>query len=170
MYCRKEYCYKLNSPDIHDPDLPMQQSKAHGGTIVMWKRSLHPFISIYPLTTSSFLPLVFHPPGTTPSIHICVYLPTCGREQEFIRELSGLSAIVDKLHHDYSGSPIYLRGDFNVSNNNKKRKVLFDNFMHSECLVEVAQTHPSYHHFTGDGKVTPSWIVSYSIVMFMKMK
>ena len=48
----KEYCYKLNSQDIHVPDLPLQQSKAHGGTLVMWKRGLHPFISVRPLTSS----------------------------------------------------------------------------------------------------------------------
>ena len=65
-HLKKEYCFKLNSPDVHDPDLPLHQSKAHGGTLVMWKRDLQPFISICPSTSSSFLPLIFHPPQTTP--------------------------------------------------------------------------------------------------------
>ena len=77
-----EYCYFLNSHDKLEPDLPLKQSKAHGGTMVIWKRDLDPFITVRSdlIHSPSFLPLIIQPPGSTPSIHFCTYLPTCGRD------------------------------------------------------------------------------------------
>ena len=35
-YLEGEYCWHLNSADLHDQDLPLISSKAHGGTLMLW--------------------------------------------------------------------------------------------------------------------------------------
>ena len=89
-------------------------------------------------STSSFLPLIFHPPEALISIHICVYLPTYGRENEFLHELTNLSETLDVLRDEYPNSPIFIRGDFNVNDKNVKRKSLLDSFIIDQNLTEVA--------------------------------
>ena len=146
-----DYCYFLNSSDKYEPELALQNSKAYGGTMILWKRELHPFITVRPAQTSAFLPLVFKPPGAIPSIHVCVYLPTCGRDRAFHDDLSKLSEAIDILQAELPESPTYLRGDFNVNDKNQLRKGLLASFMLTEGMIEVPQQHPTYHHFTRNG-------------------
>ena len=70
------YKFSSNSADKLDPNLPLVKSKAYGGTMVLWKSSLDAFISVHQVSSSSFLPIFFHPPGTCLTIHFAVYLPT----------------------------------------------------------------------------------------------
>ena len=150
-YLDGEYCYDLNSPDRHDPDLPLAQSRAHGGTMILWKRSLDPFIIRQETSTSAFLPILFQPPDTEPTIHFAVYLPTRGQENLFLDELACLSTSLDFYRTKYPASSIYLRGDFNISRNNTHRNGLLDCFMNVEGLYEVPINHTTYHHFRGGG-------------------
>ena len=83
-----EYCHALNSEDTLDPELALIKNKANGGTMILWKKSLNEFITILPAKTSSFLPILFHPPGCPPSVHISLYLPTSGKESEFVQEIT----------------------------------------------------------------------------------
>ena len=115
-----DYCCYPNSLDVHDPDFPLKVSKAIGGTMALWRQDLDPFISNHPVTSAAFLPLILQPPGCITSIHIGVYLPTHGREQEFFHELTELSHTMEVLQTEYPDSPIYLRGDFNVNKNHMK--------------------------------------------------
>ena len=151
-YLSGAYASSLNSADIYDPELPLVKSKANGGTMVLWKRRHDPHIKLYPVQTPAFLPVIFQPPGSAPSIHIAVYLPTLGRESEFIEELSKLSITVDELSETHPDAPIYLRGDFNVSKTNAKRTQLLDHFCSQHNLLQTLITKPTYHHFVGDGK------------------
>ena len=66
-------------------------------------------------------------------------------------ELSNLSALIDEIDEQYPNSPLYLRGDFNVSFKNKKRRSMLDFFLSSHSLKEVVIDHTTYHHFTGNG-------------------
>ena len=51
---RGKYCYNLNSEDVHCPELPLAVRKAHGGTMVLWKVELDPYIRVpVPLLLSS---------------------------------------------------------------------------------------------------------------------
>ena len=59
-----DYCAELNSDDKHDPELPLVSNKSYGGTMAIWKRSLDEHVTLYPVSTSSFLPIVFSPPGS----------------------------------------------------------------------------------------------------------
>ena len=57
-YFKGEYMFYINSEDQFDPDLPLTSSRAHGGTMAMWKIEWDPFISVHPPPSSSILPLV----------------------------------------------------------------------------------------------------------------
>ena len=48
MNYTSEYFYHLNSDDLYDPELPLIKSRAVGGTLVMWKTILDPYVSIHP--------------------------------------------------------------------------------------------------------------------------
>ena len=146
------YMYSLNTADKFDPELPLVKSKAIGGTMVLWKTQHDPYITVYPASSTAFLPIKFHPPGSAPSVHIAVYLPTLGQENNFVKELSKLSTTVDEIAESDPELPIYLRGDFNVNQNNRNRTSLLDHFSTEHLLKEVHLPKPTYHHFQGDGK------------------
>ena len=56
-YLRKDYEFSLNSPDKFDLSLPMTKSKAYGGTMLLWKRELDPYVTLYPPTSCAALPI-----------------------------------------------------------------------------------------------------------------
>ena len=137
-FFKGEYSSSLNSEDLYDPEMPLMKSKANGGTLVLWRRKHDPFIAVWPVTSSSYLPIIFHPPGSVLSVHIAIYLPTAGQDVQFIEELSKLSATLDEISSIHPEAPVYLRGDFNVSHSNTKRMSLLDMFCSQFCLNEVS--------------------------------
>ena len=88
-----KYCSYLNSDDLYDTELAMIRSRMVGGTLVMWAAYLDPYASIHPTTTSSFTALVLQIPGYQVSIHVALYLPTAGKDQDFVSELSSLKEL-----------------------------------------------------------------------------
>ena len=71
-YLRGLYEYHLNSYDVYDPELPIIQAKAHGGTMVLWKKELDPYITTLPALTPVISSFLFHPPLYEPTIHVCI--------------------------------------------------------------------------------------------------
>ena len=55
---QQEYDFWLNSDDMYDPELPLIKSRAVGGALALWRRWLEPYISVYPVQSAAFLPLV----------------------------------------------------------------------------------------------------------------
>ena len=141
----------LNTDDLHDPELAMVRSRLVGGTLAMWATHLDPFVSIYPSDTSSFTCLILQIPGYQVTIHVVVYLPTSGRENEFISELTSLRLAITELKEKYQESAIFIRGDSNANKNNKNRIILFNQFIQNHSLLQVNIDHKTYHHFTGEG-------------------
>ena len=146
------YRVALNSVDEYDPYLPLIKSKAFGGTMVLWKTEFDPFITIHPVSSSAFLPVIFHPPNTPPTVHIAVYLPTSGKESMFMEEISKLEIVIDDLCITFPEALFYLRGDFNVSQKNIKRTDMLNYFCNQNNLQQVTFPHPTYHHFIGNGE------------------
>ena len=109
------YFSSLNSTDLYDQELPLRSSRSFGGTMVMWLREYDQFITLPPVSSPSLLPFIFHPPGMQLSIHVAIYLPTAGREEEYVEALAELDACINELHEKYPDAPIFLRGDFNAS-------------------------------------------------------
>ena len=146
-----EYKCSLNSDDKYDPELPLIKSKAHGGTLVLWKIEHDPYVSIHPVSSSAFLPLIYDPPSSPLSIHIAVYLPTLGKESSFFEELAKLSDCIDELNNIHGDPLVYIRGDLNVSNKNLKRLDMLNYFCSEHKLSQASIPHATYHHFLGNG-------------------
>ena len=147
-----EYCYSLNSDDLMDPDLPLVKSRATGGTLAMWRKWLDPHISVYPTQSSAFLPLVLQLPSSRVSVHIAIYLPTHGKDAEFISELAGLKNCIEEISSIYDHPLIFIRGDGNSNPKNLTRIQLLNHFMQECSMSKVDIVHCTYHHFVGDGK------------------
>ena len=147
-----EYCYFLNSEDLHDQESAMMRSTTPGGTMVLWRKDLDPHVSVYPVQTASFTPLVLRLPGHTVSVHIALYLPTHGRDSSFLSELASLQICVEELKDLYPGCIIFIRGDSNVSSKNLSRVSVLEQFQRDFSLKRVHIPHRTYHHFVGDGK------------------
>ena len=151
QHLKCHYKYFLNSDHLRDLELPLVKSKAHGGTMTLWKENLDPYISVHQVSSSSFLPIVFSPPDSIPSIHISVYLPTHGQDARFFDELAALMVCLDDLRELYMEAPVFLQGDFNVNDRNVKRVNLLNTFCNDLNLVHVPINHSTYHHFIGNG-------------------
>ena len=147
-----DYSSSLNSEDFHSPDLALYKTKAKGGTLVMWRNFLSPFITILPVDTPAFLPVLLAIPHLLPSIHIALYLPTAGKEAQYVHELSELKVCVEALQQRFPNSPVFVRGDANSSKTNNSRNLLFTAFCHEYNLIRVPIGHNTYHHFMGQGK------------------
>ena len=149
---KHEYCYWLNSDDLFDPDLPLVKSKAVGGTLAMWRKWLDPLITVHPIQSSAILPLVLQLPGAKTSVHIAIYLPTSGKEYDFISELANLKNCLDDLRDLYENPVLFIRGDGNSNPKNVSRFSLITRFIADYSFNQVNIEHPTYHHFVGQGK------------------
>ena len=152
QYFKGEYCAFLNSEDLHLQDLSFQVNKAKGGTMIMWKKALDPYVTVHQPCTSAFLFIVIEIPGVQTSIHGSLYLPTSGKESEYLTELANLKTEVDILHEKFPGAPLFLRGDANSSKSNHNRNFLLTNLCSDLGLRRVSIEHNTYHHFLGEGK------------------
>ena len=114
-YFRGEYSFSLNSEDLHEPDLAFQKTRTKGGTMIMWRHSLDPYVTVFPVQTASFLPIHLHIPGFLHSIHIALYLPTAGKEAEFLLEMSRLKFFIDQAIVEYPNTSIFVPGDADSS-------------------------------------------------------
>ena len=151
-FLQGRYTYYLNSDDAFDPSLPLKSQKAWGGTMALWKLDLDPCITVHPPPSSAILPIIIQAPQYVTTLHVCVYLPTSGKDSLFIKELSNLTTLLYDLSHLYPSAPIYLRGDFNVNEKNRQRKELLQFLIASFNLMEVPFQHKTYHHFVGEGQ------------------
>ena len=124
--------------------------KAHGGTMVMWRTGLDPFVTTLSTPSPSFLPILLQIPGFSKSIHIAIFLPTSGKDPEFVSALSLLDVFIDEMTTLHS-CPIYIRGDANCNPNNHNRSNLFQHFCLKHKFLSIDFRHPSHHHFLGGG-------------------
>ena len=147
---RGKYSVLLNSEETNHPELALETTKAHGGTLIMWKSELDPFVTPLPTDSPAFLPILLQPPGYSPSIHIALYLPTSGKDPEFVSSLSQLDTFIEDISsiHD---CPIFIRGDANCNPRNLHRTSLLKHFCSKNKLTSIDFGHPSHHHFTGGG-------------------
>ena len=150
-FIKGDYCYFLNSEDIHNPDLPLVTNHASGGTLCLWRRNLDAFVTVHQVSSSAFTPIILTLPNHQTSIHICIYLPTHGKDTEFVSALADLKICIDELLERHSDAILFVRGDGNVNLKNKKRVTLLEHFISNLNLTNVKLMHKTYHHFTGGG-------------------
>ena len=109
------YIAILNSDDKFDPDIALQSTRAHGGCLVLYKHSLEPFIREIGIESSRILPLYLCVPGYPRSAHFAIYLPTSGKDAEYIECLAKLKTSIADVIEDSSDTLVYIRGDANAS-------------------------------------------------------
>ena len=147
-----QYCMYLNTEDLYDPELAMSRSRLVGGTMVLWEPNLDPYVSIHPTGTSSFTVLILQIPGYQISVQISLYMPTSGKDQEFVAELTNLRVCIEHLTNLYPECALFVRGDSNVNSKNKNRSVILSQFLEMFSLRRVPMKHKTYHHFLGGGE------------------
>ena len=119
--------------------------------MALWKRSLDPFIKCFNCPSPGILPLVFSPPGLLKSIHITLYLPTAGKDSEYVLEIVKLLHCIEDLMSLYPDAYLFIRGDGNANAKDKLRSSLIENLCLKWNLKRVPVLHNTYHHFMGNG-------------------
>ena len=122
--------------------------------MAFWLRSLDPYISVLEPTSSRILAIILDKPGYQVSAHVAIYLPTAGKESEFVEELAALEATIDNIFEKYPSCCLYIRGDANSSTllrPGNKRDDLFSFFMSNNSLQSIPINHTTYHHFMNGG-------------------
>jgi hypothetical protein len=163
-----QYNFFLNSEDRHDDFLSLTKSRAHGGTLALWKKEFDPYITVHEPTSSHILAIILEKPGYQTSIHITVYLSTAGKDAEFMKDLVLLQNTIDHLGDKFPDSLIFVRGDANASiiqRKNNKRDDLFRYFVEENKFTPLLLGHKTYHHFMNNG-LSDSNI---DVVMFPKV-
>ena len=145
------FSFHLNSEDSFLPSMAMDHRRAWGGTLALWHSSLDPFVTVLPTTSSAVLPIFLSIPGLSPSIHIGIYLPTSGRDPDFLTAITALDMVLVTMVETRPGVPVYIRGDANVNPNNTARYNLFQHFLTKHSLTSLPLLHNTHHHFTGGG-------------------
>ena len=146
------YSHHLNSEDFYFPELALEKHQAHGGTLALWHCALDPFVTILPTTSPAVLPLLLSIPGLNPSVHVGIYLPTSGRDEDFVVALASLAAVLESVAEEHHGFPVYVRGDANVNPSNLPRVHLLSNLLSQFKLESLSLHHPTHHHFMRDGE------------------
>ena len=75
--------------------------------MVMWRSELDPHIKVLPSTSPAVLPIILSIPGLAVTAHIAIYLPTSGREAEFVTAISDLEAVIEHIKEEFN-CPIYI--------------------------------------------------------------
>ena len=148
-----KYSCSLNSDDKLDPELPLTTTHAQGGVLVFWKSNLDQYVTTIDVSSSRFLIIVIEHPNYPTSIHIGIYLPTSGLDNQFVHELSLLEATIEELSGKHPSAAIFIRGDANASLSlrpGNKRDTLFSYFCKKLSFVPSSIPHPTYHHFVGN--------------------
>ena len=149
--CHK-YEYFLNSDDLHYFENTFNQSVSYGGTLVLWRKKLSSFVSLFPVKTPAFLPLILKLPRAVISAHIALYLPTGGRDSEFFDEVANLRFCLTEIQEKHPECIFFLRGDSNVNSNNQRRVSVLKQLLDDFNLNMVEINHKTYHHFVGNGE------------------
>ena len=95
--------------------------------------------------------MIFDPPNHPLSIHFAIYLPTAGRETEFVEAISDLDVCISELTEKYPSATMFLIGDFNVSHSNRTRTGILDFLCSKQSFQSLNIPHATYHHFMGMG-------------------
>ena len=119
--------------------------------MVLWHSSISSSITVIPSVSPTFQSILLKLPGTVPSVHTALYLPTSGKEDQFMSSLVDLGTHIEEIRLKYPDAPHFLRGDANCNKNNAARHGLFSHFCAQFQLQSLPLHHPTYHHFVGDG-------------------
>ena len=145
------HCFFLNSDDLYDPSIPLQYNRSVGGTMFLWRRDLEPYVEILKPSSPSHIAALFNYPGFVLSVHITIYMPTQGKDQQFFVDFADLRNSINDINNSFDNPILYIRGDININPKNKQRYPLLRKLLQDYHLNKVELVHPTYHHFMGNG-------------------
>ena len=75
--------------------------------------------TILPTSSPALLPCMVKLSGCVTSYHIGIYMPTAGKDDDFVSVLSSLDLLLTDIYKKHDGKlPIFIRGDCSVSSKN----------------------------------------------------
>ena len=117
----------------------------------MWNKKLSQFVTKLSSPCPSLTAILFSPPCSIPSVHISLYLPTAGKDDEFSEECLKIHFCLLEIREKYPNCPMFLRGDTNCNPKNKKRCEILNKIVTDFHLSYTDINHKTYHHFVGNG-------------------
>ena len=79
--------------------------------MAMWKKLLDPYVTPLSSSSSTIFPFLLKLPERKESMHIAIYLPTHGKDVEFLEQLSNLQLCIDDIKSSHNDPIIFVRGD-----------------------------------------------------------
>ena len=113
--------------------------------------SISPYVTILPTESACFQSILLKLPGTVPSIHTAIYLPTAGKDDLYLSALVDLEAHIAENVEKHPEAALFIRGDANANPINAALHALFQHFCSIFSLKRAPLSHPTYHHFVGNG-------------------
>ena len=142
-----DYSFALNSEDLHVPDLALNKTRSKGGTLIMWKHALDPYI-----TVALFIPQLFYQSSfINQAFNPASILAFTSLQLEKILSISlnyqvwKLSLKIPWINHQILQ---YLYG----GRTNEIRVKIFTSFAQEYQLARVPINLHTYHHFMGHGQ------------------
>ena len=123
--------------------------------MVLWHKSLDPYVTILEPRSSRVLALILDKPGYQVTCHLTIYLSTAGKDPQYTADLALLEDTIDHINEKFPNCILYVRGDSNLSpipRLNNKRDELFSFFLDNNSFHSVPTNHHTYHHFLNNGQ------------------
>ena len=147
--------------DEYEQLSPEYCPRGHGGTAIIWRKALSPYIKTSTEGNERILVATLNLPKTSPVCMICCYLPS-GESREAIDTFTDDIAVINELLEKYSGTySLVIGGDLNadlLNREGKKERLLqesIDNFrlINRNEIIKNKRTYK--HEGLGHSEFTP---------------
>ena len=145
-----EYSVQISTPDQFIPAEDRLSSGDHTwhGAALFWHSSLDYLVTTIANTNDRFTGLKLNS-SPQPILAISLYLPTSGKDDEFLGCLAELSLFIVENCVE-TGTVVLIGTDANCSDRSSSRRSQgFQEFCTQHNLLKIQQSEPTYHHFNG---------------------
>ena len=141
--------FLTTSDDMFTPaeDLVLETGPVWQGTAIGWSMEIDKFVCKLPVISDRFCGVQYTDVQTdTQFLAYTLYLPTAGKDEEFLEVLSSLSA--DIAHNNNNNSAVVIGCDSNQSSKStKRRSSAMNNFLAEFGLESILiDDKPTFHH------------------------
>ena len=70
--------------------------------MMLWLKELDPFVEVIKTKSTALLPVLFKMPGLKITLHVTLYMPTHGKDSEFVSDLAELRNCLDEFISSFS--------------------------------------------------------------------
>ena len=144
-----EFTFQISTPDMfmNPEDKLNRPDHVWHGSAIAWHHTLNTFITHISSTNERFAGVRMNFSGCSLLV-ISVYLPTSGKDDEFLECIASLSIYIDENKTGHGD--ILIGTDSNCSEKSTKRRIqAFRNFCDQYSLKSVHSSRPTFHHPNG---------------------